>query len=130
MKTTLKNVKVTARYAHKTNGKLNGKVTYAVRSSDETTIYYTTLIDGVASGCSCPSHKKCYHKTQLEQKEAARPFAAKVLPVWTETLVKTGKLATPTVAKADESTTIQPIQIADVGKRGNLNTSRAFSLMR
>jgi len=55
MKTTLKNVKVVARYAHKTDGKLNGKVTYAVESSDGSTIYCTTLVDGKASGCSCPS---------------------------------------------------------------------------
>jgi len=113
MKTSLKSVKVIARYAHKTNGKLNGFVTYAVRSSDGSTIYCTTIVNGKASGCSCPSHKPCYHITQLVAIEAAR---------------------TPVARKADESTTIQPIaksaKATDVGKLGNLNTSKAFSLMR
>src|SRR5882762_2027750 len=72
MKTSLKEVKITARYAHKTNGKFNGLVTYAVRSSNGEVIYCTTLVDGKATGCSCPAHSKCYHKTQLEAKEAER----------------------------------------------------------
>ncbi|OLD63823.1 MAG: hypothetical protein AUF65_01055 [Chloroflexi bacterium 13_1_20CM_50_12] len=95
MQTSLKSVKITARYAHKTNGKLNGIVTYAVRSSDGTTLYCTTLINGKASGCSCPSHKPCYHMKGLERKEAART------PV---VVVK---------SESNESTTIQPISLPD-----------------
>jgi len=74
MQTSLKEVKVAARYAHKDikTGNLNGFVTYAVRSSNGEVIYCTTLIDGVASACSCPAHSKCYHKTQLEAIEVKR----------------------------------------------------------
>lgn len=67
-----KQVHFIARYAHKTNKKLNGFVTYAVRSSNGNDIYCTTLINGKASGCSCPARKPCYHMTQLEAREAAR----------------------------------------------------------
>jgi len=72
MATSLKNIKIVARYAHKTNGKFNGMVTYAVRSSNGEVIYCTTLVDGKATGCSCPAHSKCYHKTQLEAIELKR----------------------------------------------------------
>src|SRR6476646_4774481 len=113
MKTT-KTVTIVARYAHKTNGKLNGTVTYLVRSSNGKSTYCTTLVDGKASGCSCPSRSKngCYHKRQLESLELARTFAAKSLPAWVVGLVKSGSIK-PAVklAKADESTTIQPIEL-------------------
>src|SRR2546429_3021182 len=36
------------------------------------TTLFRSLIDGKASGCSCPSKKPCYHMTQLEEREAAR----------------------------------------------------------
>lgn len=125
MKTSLKEVKVIARYAHKTNGKLNGLVTYAVRSSNGETIYCSTLINGKASGCSCPSHKPCYHMKGLEQKESARQFAAKELPVWTIDLVKTGKLAAPKVAKVAE----MPAPKRDMMSAA-LTTNQGFRLMR
>jgi hypothetical protein len=67
-----KQVHFIARYAHKTDKKLNGIVSYAVRSSNSKDIYCTTLINGKASGCSCPSHKPCYHMVQLEAREASR----------------------------------------------------------
>jgi hypothetical protein len=118
MKTSLKNVKITARYAHKTNGKLNGLVTYAVRSSDGSTIYCTTLIRGEASACSCPSRKPCYHMIQLTQRETARQ----------------AKAVTVKIAKSDVKATIQPInksaKTTDIGTKGHLNVARAFSLMR
>jgi hypothetical protein len=98
MKTT-KEVTVLCRYAHKTNGKLNGTVTYCVRSSNGKDFYYTTLVEGKASGCSCPAKAGCYHKKQLENKEQARPFAAKSLPTWAVKLVNTGKLEVPGKAK-------------------------------
>ncbi len=100
MKTT-KEVTIIARYAHKTNGKLNGTVTYLVRASNGVDTYCTTLIDGVASGCSCPSRspRGCYHKHQLEAKEQARSFAAKSLPAWAVKLVNTGKIEVPGKAR-------------------------------
>jgi len=74
-KKATKNVAIIARYAHKASGKLNGIVTYAVRSSNGKGIYCTTLIEGKASGCSCPAHKPCYHMTQLETRELERKAA-------------------------------------------------------
>lgn len=73
MKTT-KQVTIIARYAHKTNGQLNGTVTYLVKSSDGKSTYCTTIVNGEASGCSCPSRSKkgCYHKHQLQALEVAR----------------------------------------------------------
>ena len=67
-----KQVQVLARYIHKTDGKPNGRISYLVRSSNGKDTYCTTLIEGKASGCSCPSKKPCYHMTQLEEREAAR----------------------------------------------------------
>ncbi len=98
MKTT-KEVTIIARYAHKTNGKLNGTVTYLVRASNGVDTYCTTLIDGKASGCSCPAKANCYHKHQLEAKEQARSFAAKSLPAWAAELVNTGKIEVPGKAR-------------------------------
>lgn len=71
-KKAVKQVQVLARYAHKTDGQLNGIVTYCVRSSNGKDFYYTTLINGKASGCSCPAKKPCYHMTQLAALEVAR----------------------------------------------------------
>ena len=80
-----KQVQIVARYAHKTDGKLNANVTYAVRSSNGKSIYCTTLIEGKASGCSCPSrYGRCYHRTQLEALEAKREVVAIAEPVLVE----------------------------------------------
>jgi hypothetical protein len=69
MKTT-KEVTIIARYQFKNDPR---KVVYLVRSSDGKSEYCTTLIDGVASGCSCPARNgKCYHRAQLEAREEAR----------------------------------------------------------
>lgn len=46
-----------------------GIVVYVVLSSDGETTYTTTLVDGRATGCSCPAMKPCYHMSQLEQRE-------------------------------------------------------------
>lgn len=156
---TTKQVVVLARYAHKTNGKLNGTVTYLVKSSDGKSQYCTTLVDGKASGCSCPAKSRCYHKTQLEAKEqdrkVATQFAAKALPVWAIELVKAGKLVAkvapekPKVAvlftekgprrrnryvteliEAQEHKSGVLAEMRDIAERGNLNGQRAFSLMR
>jgi hypothetical protein len=67
-----KQVQVVARYACKRNGKLNGVVCYRVRSSNGHDDYCTTLVNGRATGCSCPARKPCYHMHQLEEREAAR----------------------------------------------------------
>ena len=97
-----KQVQVLARYIHKTDGKPNGRISYLVRSSNGKDTYCTTLIDGKASGCSCPSKKPCYHMTQLEAKEAART------PI---------KAVAVKVAKSDESTSKQLIKSVDVAQK-------------
>ena len=80
-KKAAKQVQVVARYAHKTDGALNGIVTYAVRSSNGKDIYCTTLISGKASGCGCPAHKPCYHMTGLEKRELDRKAVAQVVAI-------------------------------------------------
>jgi len=136
MQTSLKEVKVAARYAHKDikTGKFNGFITFAVRSSDGTTLYCTTLIDGKASGCSCPSYKPCYHMKGLEAKEAARPFAAKALPVWTVELVEAGKLAAPgkvgKIAQVIEQAVAAKVPAPKKDMMKAALTKQGFSLMR
>jgi hypothetical protein len=110
-KKTTKQVHFIARYAHKTDKKLNGIVSYAVRSSNGKDIYCTTFIEGKASGCSCPARKPCYHMVQLEAREALRrPIKATVTesvdemtmhvvrPVWNDW-----------AARWDDPTTKKPI---------------------
>jgi hypothetical protein len=63
-----KEVQIIARYTNKRTG----TVSYLVRSSDGKSEYCTTIIDGRASGCSCPAKSSCYHKKQLVALEAAR----------------------------------------------------------
>lgn len=63
-----KKVVVIARYFIKRNG----HVCYLVRSSNGKDTYCTTIIDGHATGCTCPAIKPCYHMTQLEQIERER----------------------------------------------------------
>lgn len=68
-----KTVSVITRYEIKRNA----HVVYTVRSSKgAATTYTTTLVDGHATGCSCPALKPCYHMVQLEAKEATRREAA------------------------------------------------------
>ena len=122
MQTSLKEFKIIARYIHKDRktGKPNGKVSYLVRSSNGEEVYCTTLINSEASGCSCPSRKPCYHMIQLTQRETAR----------------TGKMALAkfVASKSDVSSTVavnkKSAKPVDIGKLGNLNTGRVFSLMR
>lgn len=154
-----KQVTVIARYAHKTQGKLNGIVSYAVRSSNGKDIYCTTLINGKASGCGCPAHKPCYHMVQLEQKEQERKAVAEVVAI--EPLIETpaqevaeapkqtyriislgkrerrdfvGELTQNAEDKGNLLAECREIQARakseDLGKRGNLNVSRGFQLMR
>lgn len=131
MKTT-KEVAIIARYAHKTNGKLNGTVSYLIRSSNGKDTYCTTLIEGKASGCSCPAKAGCYHKKQLsckeqERKQVASQFNAKHAPIWLVELVAKGVIVAPkqVVEKAS-----QPANIIDIGSRGNLNGNKGYSLLR
>jgi hypothetical protein len=97
-----KQVQVIARYQLKRNG----HVVYLLRSSNGVDTYTTTLINGRASGCSCPATKPCYHMRQLETREAERQRDA--------------------VAQAAAQTT------ADERRREYmpLNGNRPFSLMR
>jgi hypothetical protein len=97
---TVKQVNIIATYYHKTDGKLNGIISYLVRSSNGKSTYCTTLINGKATGCSCKARGNCYHKKQLEQKHLERQslaeqFAAKSVPTWTVQLVAGGKLEVP-----------------------------------
>lgn len=55
------------------------KVVYTVRSSNGHDTYETTIIDGRARGCTCPSRVFCYHETQLEAKEVE--YANATLPL-------------------------------------------------
>ncbi len=66
-----KQVQVIARYEIKRNS----HVVYLVRSSNGKDEYHTTLVNGRATGCSCPATKPCYHMRQLEQREAERSKA-------------------------------------------------------
>lgn len=50
----------------------NGYVVYTVLSSNGVDTYHTTLVNGHATGCTCPATKPCYHMTQLEQNEKER----------------------------------------------------------
>lgn len=146
---TAKTVNIIATYYHKTNGKLNGTVTYLVRASNGIDTYCTTLVDGKATGCSCPASRgKCYHRTQLEQKAVARKevasqFSAKHAPSWLVELVAKGVLVAP---KQVVSTVAQPVDILDqhaelmrqgaytkpldLSTRGNLNGNEGFSLLK
>jgi hypothetical protein len=158
MATTQKQVQVLARYAHKTDGKLNGIVTYCVKSSNGKDTYCTTLINGKASGCSCPSHKPCYHMKGLEAKEQERASEMVVeTPVlvessaeveqfdgsrpmtadeWREVMKrdrarqKTEKAADMAKILEARAQSTRGYKSADVSTKGNLNTGRAFSLLR
>lgn len=135
-KKTAKQVQVVARYSHKTNGKLNGTVTYLVRASNGVDTYCTTLVDGKATGCSCPASRgKCYHKTQLETREQERAsiatqFAAKHAPLWLVNMVRS------TQVRVAPQVVVMPTQAVaskcepDISTRGNLNGQRGFSLLR
>jgi hypothetical protein len=128
---TAKQVQVIATYYHKKEGKLTGVVTYLVRASNGVDTYCTTLIDGKASGCSCPSRSKkgCYHKDQLEQKaqerkEVAQQFSASSVPTWTMQLVTDGKLVAPKHQAKVVPMIKKPIETAP------LNGNRGFSILK
>jgi hypothetical protein len=125
-----KEVKIIARYTNKKTG----VVSYLVRSNDGESTYCTTIIDGVASGCSCPSRKGCYHKTQLvkreqERKEIAQQFAAKNAPSWLVNLVTSGQVATPRVVSKPAQQVSSP-KIVDISTKGALTKSKGFSVLR
>jgi len=126
---TVKEVTFIARIEFKCDHR---KVVYLVRSSNGVDQYETSMFDGKATGCTCPSRKPCKHMKGAEQKEAARPFAAKRLPEWTTKLVETGKLQAPVKpAKTEkvESSTIQPIESKDLATKGNLNSAPTSAKM-
>jgi len=66
------------------------KVVYLARSSNGVDQYATSLFDGNATGCTCPSRKPCKHMKAAEAKEAARQEATSEIPEekeereWTE----------------------------------------------
>lgn len=72
-----KTVHIIARYFVKQTG----AVIYAVRSSNGVDVYHTTIINGHAAHCSCPSRKPCYHMEQLQQREMTR-MALAALAGW------------------------------------------------
>jgi hypothetical protein len=64
-----KQVQIIGRVQFKSDAR---KVVYLNRSSDGVSQYETSLFDGKATGCSCPSRKPCYHMEQSEQIEQKR----------------------------------------------------------
>lgn len=149
MKTT-KQVTIIARYAHKTNGQLNGTVTYLVKSSDGKSEYCTTVVEGKASGCSCPAKSRCYHKTQLAALEVARAETPeqKEAREWSEYRVELARklakqfLTTQCVEQIAEQQNIAmdlPDELkgyrktaisTDISTKGNLNGNTGFSVLR
>lgn len=81
------------------NVRPNGYVFYVVKSSKgDTTKYATTLHNGVATACTCPSKAgHCYHRTQLETEEkkynrpARKPRVKIVSPLVAELQLPEGK---------------------------------------
>ena len=73
---------VIARYAFKTNGKMNGHICTLVRNGEGIEHKVWTHNNGCASSCDCEcfekSHgrRKCYHVTQIEAREEARKQSA------------------------------------------------------
>jgi hypothetical protein len=155
---TVKEVQVLCRYAFKTNGKLNGIVSYLVRASNGVDTYCTTIVHGHASGCTCPAKGNCYHKKQLEQKEQQRQevasqFKAQTVPTWTMQLINAGKLVAPAkpvaaklvnpfkrprkyvsqMVEAHENKAAILAEMREIRERREyapLNGNRPFSLMR
>lgn len=96
------------------------KVVYLVRSSNGVDQYQTSLFNGKATGCTCPSKKPCYHMKGAEAREAARQemasqFAAKSMPAWIMQLVNTGKLVAP--AKVEKTEKVEAKQEAEAAVR-------------
>ncbi len=129
-----KAVSIIATYYHKTNGKLNGTVTYLVRASNGVDTYTTTLVEGKATGCSCPSKVKCYHKKQLEareqeRREVATKFAAKSAPSWLVELVAKGVVVAPKQVVSKPAQVVESPKVVDISQRGNFG-SQDFSLLK
>lgn len=103
-----KTVTIIARIQFKNDSR---KVCYLVRSSSGKDTYTTCLFNGKATSCTCPARKPCYHMTQLETIEAARPQVA-----------------------AEAEVVEIPAEVnryGGIAARGTLNNSnRGFSLMR
>ncbi len=54
------------------------KVVYKVLSSNGADTYQTSLFNGKACSCTCPSRKPCYHMTGCEAHEAERDAERKM----------------------------------------------------
>jgi hypothetical protein len=71
-KTEAKPIRIIARYWLKKSG----HIVYKVEASDGQGFYCTTVIDGHATGCTCPGHERghrtCKHMVHCEEREAAR----------------------------------------------------------
>jgi hypothetical protein len=119
---TAKLVQVIARYTIKRNG----HVVYLVRSSSGKEQYTTTLVNGKATGCSCPAHGRCYHRTQLEQREQERIAQAE-----TEAANKARAMAQAREARLAQIDAWAHIN-ADAARYelAPLNGNRAFSILR
>jgi hypothetical protein len=76
---TKKECFVVARYAFKTNKKLNGTVCSVVRNGEGEEYKVWTHSNGCASSCDCEGytkwHKKCYHAKHAESVEQQRRAA-------------------------------------------------------
>lgn len=132
-----KQVQIVATYYHKNveTGELTGVVTYLVRASNGVDTYTTTLVNGKATGCSCPSRSKngCYHKHGLEQKAVARKevasqFSAKHAPSWLVELVAKGVLVAPVKVVSKPAQEIVS-KVVDISQKGNFG-SKPFNLLK
>lgn len=144
-----KEVQVIARYIHKDRetGKPNGTVSYLVRSSDGKSQYCTTLVDGKASGCSCPSRGNCYHKKQLEAREqesrvsaqeavkcegiVASRFATENLPMWVSAMVAKQVLSVPAlpIKVASPVVSFEKKEVPDI-MNAPLTRNTGFSILK
>jgi hypothetical protein len=81
--------------------------------------------------CSCPSHKPCKHEKAVQ---TVRIAICNTSPVVSHVAAIVKQAVEATICKPVELTTVPVVSKSakptDIGMRGNINTSRAFSLMR
>lgn len=104
-----------------------GDVVLHIRN-DKGVEYYTTLRRNKCHSCNCVATKPCYHIKQMVVKENAR-YAAKVAKPVVESSNQEVTPLKQWIAK--EISTVELVEkTTDLSTKGNLNGSRAFSLMR
>lgn len=149
-----KTVKVIARIQWKSDPR---KVVYLNRSSDGVSQYETSLFDGKATSCSCPSRKPCKHMKHSEQVEQERKVVEspeqKEEREWSEYRRELARklarqfMTTQVVEQIVEQQNVEMPPIAmelppelkgyrkkavsvDISTKGNLNGQQGFSLLK